>query len=98
MKAQVFTYSQIGWGQELGKSLEEGTLQVQEDELLELAARGGDGNEIESLARELQEDLEAEIEQTESQTTEEVRQTPRKELEEVVPDKTEAKPKEEEKK
>ncbi|GAA5990578.1 hypothetical protein JCM5350_001042 [Sporobolomyces pararoseus] len=98
MKAQVFTYSQIGWGQELGKSTEEGTLQVQEDELLELAARGGDGNEIESLARELQEDLEAEIEQNESQTTEEVRQTPRKELEEVVSDKTEAKPKEEEKK
>ncbi|GAA5955286.1 hypothetical protein JCM3765_003271 [Sporobolomyces pararoseus] len=94
MKAQVFTYSQVGWGQELGKdSLEgtEGALKAQEDELLEIASRGGDGNEIESLARELQEDLEAEIEQNESQATEEVQQSPRKELEEVIPEKTEAK-------
>lgn len=86
MKAQVFTYRPIGWGQELGKdTLEatEGGLKTQEDELLEMMS-AGDAGEIENLARELQEDLELEIEQNEAASAPVAEISPRKELEEVV--------------
>lgn len=101
MKAQVFTYRPIGWGQQLGKDQlqgAEGQLNAEQDSLLGMVA-GGDGAEVERLAKDLVEELESEIGQSESDV--DVAETPRRELEEVAPADSPAKgeaPKEEAKK
>jgi len=89
MKAQVFSYREIGWGQGLGKSTllqggVEGDLIGKEDELLGMVA-GGDAAEIERLASELQEDLELDIERSEATPDNDNEEgIERKELEQVV--------------
>ncbi|GAA5940395.1 mitochondrial 37S ribosomal protein uS10m RSM10 [Sporobolomyces koalae] len=69
MKAQVFTYRPVGWGQALGQGQVEGDagLTAQEEELLELSLGEGD---VERLAKELQEEIESDIKQAEGQEQE----------------------------
>jgi len=81
MKAQVFTYRPVGWGQELGTGQLEGEegLRAQEEELLGMTAEG-DGAQVERLARDLVEEIESNIEETEQLEKKE----DRKELKEVA--------------
>ena len=81
MKAQVFTYRPVGWGQELGKGQLEGEegLRAQEEELLGMTAEG-DGAQVERLAKDLVEEIELNIEESEQLEKKE----DRKELKEVA--------------
>ncbi|GAA5896725.1 mitochondrial 37S ribosomal protein uS10m RSM10 [Sporobolomyces salmoneus] len=93
MKAQVFTYRPVGWGQELGKDQltdAEGQLSAQEDELVGMVA-GGDGAQVESLAKDLMGELEAEVEQSEQIEGRNEGASERRELEEVDQREVEAK-------
>ncbi|GAA6060381.1 hypothetical protein JCM10212_004634 [Sporobolomyces blumeae] len=75
MKAQVFTYRPVGWGQKLGTG-----------DLEEVGEQGLE-SEVERLAKDLQEELEAGIEEAEKAGQNVEPPKERQELEEVEPEK-----------
>ncbi|CEQ42153.1 SPOSA6832_03933 [Sporobolomyces salmonicolor] len=65
MKAQVFSYRPVGWGNKLGTGEMEEGLAREEQELLLKAGSGSAAAEVERLAKELEEELKLGIQESE---------------------------------